>query len=64
MPDLRGQFWTDAEPRLRALGWTGVLDKGADARDSGQRTAAVVTQSPAPGSTVNFGATITLSFAA
>ena len=64
MPDLRGQFWTDAEPRLRALGWTGVLDKGADARDSGQRSAAVVTQSPAPGSTVNFGATITLSFAA
>ena len=64
MPDLRGQFWTDAEPRLRALGWTGGLDKGADARDSGQRTNAVVTQSPAPGSTVNFGATITLSFAA
>ena len=64
MPDLRGQFWTDAEPRLRALGWTGVLDKGADARDSGQRTNAVVTQSPAPGSTVNFDATITLSFAA
>ena len=30
MPDLRGQFWTDAEPRLRALGWTGFLDKGAD----------------------------------
>ena len=23
MPDLTGQFWTDAEPRLRALGWTG-----------------------------------------
>jgi serine/threonine-protein kinase len=64
MPDLRGQFWTDAEPRLRALGWTGGLDKGADARDSGQRTNAVVTQSPAPGSTVDFGATITLSFAA
>jgi eukaryotic-like serine/threonine-protein kinase len=64
MPDLRGQFWTDAEPRLRALGWTGGLDKGADARDSGQRTNAVVTQSPAPGSAVDFGATITLSFAA
>jgi eukaryotic-like serine/threonine-protein kinase len=64
MPDLRGQFWTDAEPRLRALGWTGGLDKGADARDSGQRTNAVVTQSPAPGSAVNFSATITLSFAA
>ncbi|HET7075646.1 MAG TPA: Stk1 family PASTA domain-containing Ser/Thr kinase, partial [Mycobacterium sp.] len=23
MPDLTGMFWTDAEPRLRALGWTG-----------------------------------------
>ena len=64
MPDLRGQFWTDAEPRLRALGWTGVLDKGADVRDSGQRTNAVVSQSPSPGSTVNFDATITLNFAA
>ena len=64
MPDLRGQFWTDAEPRLRALGWTGGLDKGADARDSGQRSNAVVTQSPSPGSAVNFDATITLSFAA
>jgi serine/threonine-protein kinase len=64
MPDLRGQFWTDAEPRLRALGWTGGLDRGADARDSGQRTNAVVTQSPSPGSPVTFSATITLSFAA
>ncbi len=64
MPDLRGQFWTDAEPRLRALGWTGPLDKAADARDSGQRTNAIVTQSPAAGTPINFGATITLSFAA
>jgi beta-lactam-binding protein with PASTA domain/predicted Ser/Thr protein kinase len=64
MPDLRGQFWTDAEPRLRALGWTGELDKGGDVRDSGQRTNAVVTQSPLAGSTVNFDATITLGFAA
>ncbi len=63
MPDLSGQFWTDAEPRLRALGWTGVLDKGADIPNSGQRTNAVVRQSPAPGTGVNFGATITLSFA-
>lgn len=63
MPDLTGQFWTDAEPRLRTLGWTGVLDKGADVPNSGQRTNAVVRQSPAPGTGVNFGATITLSFA-
>jgi beta-lactam-binding protein with PASTA domain len=63
MPDLRGMFWTDAEPRLRALGWTGFLDKGADVQNSGQRTNAVVTQSPSAGSGVKFDATITLSFA-
>lgn len=63
MPDLRGMFWTDAEPRLRALGWTGFLDKGADVQNSGQRTNAVVTQTPSPGTGVNFGSTITLSFA-
>nr|WP_090277071.1 Stk1 family PASTA domain-containing Ser/Thr kinase [Mycolicibacterium komanii]CRL70973.1 serine/threonine protein kinase [Mycolicibacterium komanii] len=63
MPDLRGMFWTDAEPRLRALGWTGFLDKGADVQNSGQRTNAVVTQNPSPGTGVNFGSTITLSFA-
>jgi serine/threonine-protein kinase len=63
MPDLTGQFWTDAEPRLRALGWTGVLDKGADVQNSGQRTNAVVTQSPAPGTAVTYGSRITLNFA-
>jgi beta-lactam-binding protein with PASTA domain/predicted Ser/Thr protein kinase len=63
MPDLTGMFWTDAEPRLRALGWTGVLDKGADVQNSGQRTNAVVSQSPSPGTPVNFGSRITLSFA-
>ncbi|MBU8807287.1 Stk1 family PASTA domain-containing Ser/Thr kinase [Mycolicibacterium goodii] len=64
MPDLVGQFWSDAYPRLTALGWTGVLDKGPDVRDSGQRTNAVVTQSPAAGTPVNKDARITLSFAA
>ena len=49
MPDLTGQFWTDAEPRLRALGWTGGEDKGADVQNGGQRTNAVVSQSPSPG---------------
>ncbi|MGE0214893.1 Stk1 family PASTA domain-containing Ser/Thr kinase [Mycolicibacterium sp.] len=63
MPDLTGMFWTDAEPRLRALGWTGVLDKGGDVQNSGQRPNAVVNQSPAPGTGVNFGARITLNFA-
>ena len=63
MPDLTGMFWTDAEPRLRALGWTGVLDKGGDVQNSGQRTNAVVNQSPSPGTGVNYGARITLNFA-
>jgi len=63
MPDVRGGFWADVEPRLRSLGWTGVLDKGADVQNSGQRSNAVVSQSPSPGSGVNFNATITLSFA-
>ncbi|HKP43225.1 Stk1 family PASTA domain-containing Ser/Thr kinase [Mycobacterium sp.] len=63
MPDVRGMFWVDAEPRLRALGWTGGLDRGGDVQNSGQKTNAVVTQSPAPGSPVSFGSTITLSFA-
>ncbi|WP_099023873.1 Stk1 family PASTA domain-containing Ser/Thr kinase [Mycolicibacterium palauense] len=63
MPNLVGQFWTDAEPNLRALGWTGVLVKGPDVQDSGQRSHAVVTQSPAPGTGVNYGSSITLSFA-
>ncbi|MGI9126486.1 MAG: Stk1 family PASTA domain-containing Ser/Thr kinase [Mycobacterium sp.] len=63
MPNLIGQFWVDAEPNLRALGWTGVLVKGPDLPNSGQRTNAVVTQSPAPGAGVNFGGSITLSFA-
>ena len=49
MPNLSGQFWVDAEPNLRALGWTGVLIKGANVDNSGQRSNAVVTQSPAPG---------------
>ena len=63
IPNLIGQFWVDAEPNLRALGWTGVLVKGPDLPNSGQRTNAVVTQSPAPGAGVNFGGSITLSFA-
>ncbi len=63
MPNLTGQFWVDAEPNLRALGWTGVLIKGANIDNSGLRSNAVVTQSPAPGSGVGYGDSITLSFA-
>jgi serine/threonine-protein kinase len=63
MPNVVGKFWVDAEPILRSLGWTGVLVPGADVQNSGQKTNAVVTQSPAAGSGVTFGSSITLSFA-
>jgi serine/threonine protein kinase/beta-lactam-binding protein with PASTA domain len=64
MPDVRGGFWTDVEPNLRAgYGWTGNLIRAPDVQNSGQRTNAVVTQSPQPGTPVNKDAPITLAFA-
>jgi eukaryotic-like serine/threonine-protein kinase len=64
MPDVRGGFWTDVEPNLRnAYGWTGPLIRGPDVQNSGQRTNAVVTQTPAAGTPVRFDDPITLSFA-
>lgn len=63
VPNMVGQFWVDAEPNLRALGWTGVLVKGPDVPNSGQRTNAVVTQSPQPGTGMNLDGPLTLSFA-
>ena len=62
MPDLSGMFWTDAEPQLRALGWTGVLIKGADVDAGGPAHNRVVYQSPAPGQNVNKDGNITLKF--
>ncbi|WP_197382639.1 Stk1 family PASTA domain-containing Ser/Thr kinase [Mycolicibacterium mengxianglii] len=63
MPNLRGQFWTDAEPLLRALGWTGGLVKLPNAQNSGVPSNGVVSQSPSPGEAVTFGSPVTLSFA-
>ncbi len=62
MPDLSGMFWTDAEPRLRALGWTGVLDKGPDVDAGGSQHNRVVYQNPPAGVGVNRDAIITLKF--
>ncbi|MFZ0833621.1 MAG: Stk1 family PASTA domain-containing Ser/Thr kinase [Mycobacterium sp.] len=64
MPDLTGMFWTDAEPQLRALGWTGILVKGADVPVNDQQRNRVVYQSPAPGSGVNRDGNVTLKFGA
>ena len=65
MPDLRGMFWTEAEPNLREPRLDGRSDQGARTRrTAGQRTNAVVTQNPAAGTPISFeDASITLSFA-
>lgn len=62
MPDLTGMFWTDAEPRLRALGWTGVLDKGPDVDAGGSQSHRVVYQNPPAGAGCNKDGIITLKF--
>ncbi|GAA4537602.1 Stk1 family PASTA domain-containing Ser/Thr kinase [Mycobacterium paraffinicum] len=62
MPDLSGMFWTDAEPRLRALGWTGVLDKGPDVDAGGSQSHRVVYQNPPAGTGCNRDGIITLKF--
>lgn len=49
MPDVKGMFWTDAEPLLRALGWTGVLVKGPDVDAGGDSRNRVISQSPSAG---------------
>jgi serine/threonine-protein kinase len=63
MPDLRGQFWVDAEPLLLSLGWQHNWTKLPNAQNSGYPSNAVATQSPAPGTPVKFTDPITLSFA-
>jgi eukaryotic-like serine/threonine-protein kinase len=63
MPNLRGMFWTDAEPYLLSLGWRGGLIKLPNAQNSGVPTNGVVTQDPAPGTPISFDSPITLSFA-
>ncbi|MDF2825777.1 MAG: pknB 1, partial [Mycobacterium sp.] len=63
MPNLRGQFWVDAEPLLRSLGWTGGLVKLPNAQNSGIPTNGVVTQDPAAGEALTKDASISLSFA-
>jgi eukaryotic-like serine/threonine-protein kinase len=62
MPDVTGMFWTDAEPRLRTLGWTGILDRGPDVDAGGSQHNRVVYQSPSAGQGANKDGSITLKF--
>jgi len=64
MPDLRGMYWTDAEPALRTIGWTGVLDKAPDIPNAQYRKNSIAAQVPAPGQVITSDAVITLQFAA
>ena len=62
MPDLSGLVWTEAEPQLRALGWTGILVKGSDVDAGGSQRNRVVFQSPSAGQGANRDGSITLKF--
>jgi eukaryotic-like serine/threonine-protein kinase len=62
MPDLSGLVWTEAEPQLRALGWTGILVKGSDVDAGGSQHNRVVFQSPSAGQGANRDGSITLKF--
>jgi serine/threonine-protein kinase len=57
-------YWTDAEPALRTLGWTGVLSKAPDVQNSPYRRNQIAAQIPAPGQVIAGDAVITLQFAA
>lgn len=63
MPDLRGMYWTDADPALRTLGWTGVLSKAPDLANSQYQSNHIAAQVPAPGQVIASDAVITLQFA-
>jgi hypothetical protein len=62
MPDLVGQYWGDALPQLEALGWEGLLDKGADIPVAPQQRNRIVVQNPAPGEHLSPDTRITLQF--
>jgi serine/threonine-protein kinase len=62
MPDLRGMYWTDAEPALRTVGWTGVLEKAPDLANPQYPRNQIAAQAPAPGQVIANDAVITLQF--
>ena len=62
MPDVTGMFWTDAEPRLRTLGWTGILDRGPDVDAVAHNTTGWCTRARPPGQGTNKDGSITLKF--
>jgi beta-lactam-binding protein with PASTA domain len=62
MPDVVGLYWTDAEPQLRAAGWTGFLVKASDVPVAAGDRNRIMVQTPTPGEHLETDATITLRF--
>lgn len=62
MPDLVGQYWEDAEPHLRSIGWIGVIDRDADTDAGIQNRNRIIDQTPEPGAALDHDDVITLTF--
>ena len=62
MPNLVGESWADAEPRLRANGWTGTIVKGSDIPTGEPKRGQIMSQSPGAGEVVQIDVQITLRF--
>ena len=62
MPSVVGMYWTDAEPQLRAAGWTGFLVKASDVPAAPADRNRIMVQTPTPGEHLDTNATITLQF--
>jgi eukaryotic-like serine/threonine-protein kinase len=61
MTYVNGMYWVDAEPKLRALGWKGVLVHGELPGTEAERNR-IMYQDPRAGTTTNKDAEITLWF--
>lgn len=62
MPNVVGMYWSDAEPQLRAAGWTGLIVKASDVPVAAGDRNRIMAQTPTPGEHLETNATITLSF--
>jgi serine/threonine-protein kinase len=62
MPNLIGMYWTDADPKLRSLGWTGFLVRGPDVHSGPDSRYRVLFQSPSAGQRVDRNGGITVRF--
>jgi len=62
MPDLVGEYWTDAEPQLRGLGWNGMLILGEYVEVGPTDRNRIMSQDPAAGTEHEKDIEITLRF--